>query len=892
MNPLHRRTEWGWLGHLARGSARHRVAVLFLTFLAMGGLALGLPRLTFEDNPIDAMPTGHPNTLAAENLTYTFPGTAYASPVFVSVDPAKWAVANLQLPNRVPLGAASPIQVPAGQPSPNDAAALLNQLLTQASGGQAPGSAEPIPGPLNITDEVYMRGMHELFRFLQAQERVPELKWAITLESQVRLVNYTNTGIPGAGTGPTARPLKEPDAAAFSMPGTDPVGAMQFSSDWNSYYLSSPASVRSIVSKDWQSTRLAFLFDPGEKSLPQIGQDLQVAVDEYRTEVAQCDATPDRCNLEWNVFAYDSIIVDPRAPTAASAHLTDTTLEDLLRLGPIAILFVGAMLFAAFRRPGTVVAMTLPLSIAGFGVLGAFGWLGLPIHSVSLLVFPVLIGTGIDFGIHMAASYHEARGRGRVPLDAAFDAGQGAGVPLVIVTITTLVGMAFLILAPNRLLAQLGLAILIGLSLLLVVALTALPAALSWCTTPPPRKTLTDRFLVRNAAFWGRHRAVGLGLVLVLMAVSVAAAPMLKTLVIGTPAAYFPGDDRQHRDFDASNDRYFDQQQDLVTNVLVMEGDLTTPAAQEMLGDLEERLKTLDFVRDDSVVSIHFALNAWIQVRQGTAGAPAILAQEAAQPGSTFPTDQASIKALMDEMFETPLQNYAAFFVNHPTYDIGVMLVEIAQPAEFEALEEQWDAINKVIAQVQRENPHAGLRVHMAGGSAIAYLFTATELPYVQTAALIGLVVTALQVLVLRRSLRDALVVSAVVVAAGAWWMGLLVVMDIPLSIALVVPVVILEAIASDYALHLRYAIGHEGARAWGTVGRAIWYSAITDIGAFLVFTRMRYGLLADATVATVLVLTCALVATLILVPALAHRRELPRSPGEAPPSPSNLVTA
>jgi predicted RND superfamily exporter protein len=76
--------------------------------------------------------------------------------------------------------------------------------------------------------------------------------------------------------------------------------------------------------------------------------------------------------------------------------------------------------------------------------------------------------------------------------------------------------------------------------------------------------------------------------------------------------------------------------------------------------------------------------------------------------------------------------------------------------------------------------------------------------------------------------------------------------------------------------LHLRYALAHEGPSAWGTVGRAVYYSAITDIGAFLVFTRMRYGILADATVATVLVLVCALVATLILVPSLAKRDEVP----------------
>jgi predicted RND superfamily exporter protein len=874
-----RRTEWGWLGRLARGSARHRVPVLVATAVLMAGLAVGLPRLSFEDNPIDAMPTGHPNTLAAENLTYSFPGSSYASPVFVSIDPSKWTAGNARLENRVPLGS---VAAPGEPPVANSAVDLLNQLVAQGSAGQVPPLADPVPGPLNITDEVYMRGMHELFRFLQG--RVPELQWAITLESQVRLVNYTNTGIPGASTGYDAEPIREPDPAAFSMPGTDPQGAMQYSAAWTTYYASSPASVRSIVSKDWSSTRLAFLFDPGEKSLARIGSDLHDAVDAYRSEVAACDAGRG-CSLEWNVFDHDSILVDPRAPTAAASHLTETTIEDLLRLGPIAILFIGAMLFAAFRRPGTVAAMVLPLSVAGFGVLGAFGWLGLPIHSVSLLVFPVLIGTGIDFGIHMASSYHTARGRGRAPLDAAYAAGQGAGVPLMVVTITTLVGMLFLVFAPNRLLAELGLAVTIGLGLLLVVSLTALPAALSWTTTPPPRRSLVDRFLVRNASFWGRHRVFALVLVLAAVAGSLAAAPMLKTLVIGTPAAFFPEDDPQRRDFEESNERYFNDQQDLVTNVLVVEGDLTTPAAQALLKDLEAELKTLEYVRDDSVVSIHFALNAWIQVRQGTAGAPAVLAQESADPGSTFPQDQAGIRALLDEMFDTPLENYAAFFIDPTDYKIGVVLVEIAQPSEFEALEAKWDGLNTVLDRVQQRHPDAGLRIHLAGASAIAYLFTSTELPYVQTAALLGLAVAFVQVFVLRRSLLDALVVTGVVVAAGAWWMGLLVLLDIPLSIALVVPVVILEAIASDYALHQRYAIDHEGPAAWGTVGRAIWYSALTDIGAFLVFTRVRYGLLADATVATVAVLACALVATLILVPAMARRRELP-TPADLAPTP------
>ena len=98
----------------------------------------------------------------------------------------------------------------------------------------------------------------------------------------------------------------------------------------------------------------------------------------------------------------------------------------------------------------------------------------------------------------------------------------------------------------------------------------------------------------------------------------------------------------------------------------------------------------------------------------------------------------------------------------------------------------------------------------------------------------------------------------------------------IALSIALVVPVVILEAIGSDYALHLRFSLAEEGPKAWRTVGRAITYAAITDMGAFLVFSFMDYGLLRQAALATVYVLACALVATTLIVPLCARRSELP----------------
>lgn len=857
------------LGSIAAASARRRGATLTAVAVVMLILGAGVLQLEFRDNPLDAMPKDNPHTEASEELLDTFPGASYTGAIFVEVAPDKWANGEAMLPNRLPL---SDPQADDGQDALQGA---LNELIRQGSQGQNPGLADGYPGPDNITDEVYMRGMEELFRFLQ--DEVPEMRWGITLPSQIKLVNYTNTGVPNPVPG--GEPLRFPQEEAFSMPGTGPQGAQQYNSAWQTYWASSLDSIKSIVSQDWRTTRFGLLFDPGEQSLNEIGAALYDAVDAYRDEVRRCDGVPGYegpCRLTWNVFEADGVTVDPRAPQAAAAYLTETTLEDLIRLGPFVAGFILLSLFLAFRRVGTVAAMMLPMGLAGIGVLGVFGLIELPIHSVSLLVFPILMGNGIDFAIHMASAYNQARVAGEDRVEAGRRAGEHAGTPLFIATLTTLAGMLLLVFSPNTLLTQLGLSIMLGMALLLGVSLTALPATLAWSKPREVSHGALGRALAANARFWRRNRFLAGGTVAAVAVAGLLAAPALGTLIIGTPAAFFPEGDPQRQDFEESNEKYYLGNEDLVTNSLVLRGDLTTPENMELLRVLEERVGALDYVRSESAVSIRFALNAWIQVRGGTAGAPLVIAQESADPGSTFPDSQEEIRDLMDEMFATPLATYATFFIEHdgqePDYRIGNMLVEIHQPERFEDLEVLWDDLMATVDQAQEDVEGSDLQIHMAGGTSVGYLFTKEELPYLQVAGIIGLGMTGALVLVIRRSVRDAVTVTAVVGSATLAWLGTLWLFDIPLSITLVVPVVMIAAIGSDYALHLRYGLTDAGDKAWSTVGRAVFYSALTDVGAFLIFTRMRYGILADATLATALALGATLVMTLLLVPALSRR--------------------
>lgn len=855
------------LGRLARASAQRRGATLAVTAVLMLVLGGGILQLEFRDDPQSAMPKGHPNTQASQDLINNFPGASYTGAIFVEVFPEKWAAGNAMLPYRQLFN----------QPGQDQLQGTINGLITGGSQDQNPGLADGFPGPQNITDEVYMRAMEELFEFLQSE--VPEMAWGITLPSQIKLVNYTNTGVPNPVPGQD--PLVFPDETAFSMPGTDPTGAAQYSSAWQSYWQASLDSIKTITSNDWRATRFGLIFEPGDKTLNEVGSDLYAAVEAYRDEIRRCDGADGfegACQLTWNVFAPESITVDPRAPQSAAAYLTETTLEDLIKLGPYVAGFILLSLFLAFRRVGTVAAMMLPMGLAGIGVLGVFGLIDLPIHSVSLLVFPILMGNGIDFAIHMATGYGNARNNGATPVESAEAAGRSAGTPLFIATLTTVAGMLLLIFSPNTLLTELGVAILLGMVLLLGISLTALPAALTWTKPAPLQSSWLGRGLAGNARFWHKIRPAGLVIAALAIVGGIVAAPALSTLILGTPAAFFPEGDAQRTDFEHTNDVYYVGQQDLVSNSLVLRGDLTTPESMDYLLALQQEIGALDFVRTESAVNIHFALVSWIQVRGGTAGAPLVIAQETAQPGSTFPTTQEGIEALVDEMFDTPLATYASFFIEHdgeaPEYKIGNMLVEIHQPDNLEDLEVIWDELSATIDRVKRDHPGANVDTHLAGGTALGYLFTKEELPYLQVAGIIGVAVTAGLVLLVRRDPRDALTVALVVGTSGVAWLGALYLLEIPLSIALVVPVVMVTAIGSDYALHLRYDIRAEGVKAWNTVGRAVFYSAVTDIGAFLIFTRMRYGLLSDATMATAVALGITIVSTLIIVPTMMSKKE------------------
>lgn len=211
--------------------------------------------------------------------------------------------------------------------------------------------------------------------------------------------------------------------------------------------------------------------------------------------------------------------------------MRDSTKCSIIALIAIAVLMIVA--FHGWRLPALAVGSLM------FGVAWSFGFLTLSIGHLQVLsvIFTViLLGLGIDFGIHMISKFELVR-RDH-PDDASgfrasmVDTFQSAGPGIVTGAITTAVAFGTTLLTDFKGMAEMGLIAGVGVLLCLVAMFTVLPAVMRLFWNSHRRYTPGHRRLVDlHATTWltplTRHPVVTLA---VAAAVVAAAIPLALTV--------------------------------------------------------------------------------------------------------------------------------------------------------------------------------------------------------------------------------------------------------------------------------------------------------------------------------------------------------------------------
>ena len=229
--------------------------------------------------------------------------------------------------------------------------------------------------------------------------------------------------------------------------------------------------------------------------------------------------------------AHPSITMELAGGHAVARATERMMVRDLVVSGTLSIVLAAAVFVATFRRARALVAVLPPLALGTLWTTGlAALWPG-GLSAIAIAFGAVVIGVGVDTGVHVYAALLDGRARGLAPEDAARFARKESWRPTM--TAAAIAGLAFASLALSDLaaLAQLGVLCGIGEVATSIAILLVTPEIGAWLERGALPRPLSDMgwpgFFIRITRT--RARAA--------WTLAVALVPVAALLVFGWPRA-------------------------------------------------------------------------------------------------------------------------------------------------------------------------------------------------------------------------------------------------------------------------------------------------------------------------------------------------------------------
>ncbi len=140
--------------------------------------------------------------------------------------------------------------------------------------------------------------------------------------------------------------------------------------------------------------------------------------------------------------------------------------------GAYALAAIVVVLLLDFRRVADLMLVLFPLGVGVVLTLGVMGLCGVWLNPANMIALPLIVGVGVDNGVHVLHDYRHWRGR------TAYQLGSATGRGVLVAALTTVLGFGTMMIARHRGMASLGLALTLGVTFCMVAALIWLPALL------------------------------------------------------------------------------------------------------------------------------------------------------------------------------------------------------------------------------------------------------------------------------------------------------------------------------------------------------------------------------------------------------------------------------
>ncbi|MGE4191108.1 MAG: RND family transporter [Thermoanaerobaculia bacterium] len=150
--------------------------------------------------------------------------------------------------------------------------------------------------------------------------------------------------------------------------------------------------------------------------------------------------------------------------------------RDAIVSAAIGMVAVMILLWIDFRKVRSAFLSLVPLFVGVLWMVGLMVLLGFHLNFMNIFVITMIIGIGVDYGIHVIHRYVEEEGEGRDPRPAVEETVRG----VFLAALTTIVGFGSLATSHYPGLISMGLVSILGTLSTAMVAIVVVPAWLSW----------------------------------------------------------------------------------------------------------------------------------------------------------------------------------------------------------------------------------------------------------------------------------------------------------------------------------------------------------------------------------------------------------------------------
>ncbi len=146
--------------------------------------------------------------------------------------------------------------------------------------------------------------------------------------------------------------------------------------------------------------------------------------------------------------------------------------EGYIRGGLYALIAIIFFVWISFKDWRCVLLALLPLVLGAVWGLGLMGLFNLQFNLANLIILPLIIGIGVDNGIHIVHRYRDDKGSTISPIY------KSTGKAVILSSLTTIIGFGSLMVAAHRGIYSIGVLLTIGVGCCMVASITVLPAIL------------------------------------------------------------------------------------------------------------------------------------------------------------------------------------------------------------------------------------------------------------------------------------------------------------------------------------------------------------------------------------------------------------------------------